>query len=130
MAVTFCEVAALAPGNIAHVLKDADDLRFQLESYGKMRKALEDQMKIDEGFDLDATMDSLNKQHQIDSEAHAAKMAASPRSGKRLKGEFARDTDMKALSVQIRQMQHRIDSLAEDVEAKFDQIMLALQTRR
>jgi CRP-like cAMP-binding protein len=145
VAVSFCEVATLAPADIAHVLQEAEDLRFKLESYGKMRKAVEDRMRTEEDFDLDAMMQSLDAKHKRDAEAHSLKMAVSPRSGRKLKGNVARDTDMKGLNDQMKHLQLKMDSmvkeidvhlqlkmdsLVKEVDAKFDQIISAIQTQR
>jgi len=53
VAKTFCEMAAIAPTAIQNILLSNPNLKRRLESYGSMRKTVEDKMTSGEAFDID-----------------------------------------------------------------------------
>jgi CRP-like cAMP-binding protein len=62
-ATIFCEVASLAPRDIQDILLAHDGLRQRFESYGAMRKEIEDKIAHGIPFDIDELMQQLEKRY-------------------------------------------------------------------
>jgi hypothetical protein len=135
----FCEVAVLAPNDIEHVLDGADALRHRLQSYGKMRKTIEDKMQSGEEFDMEALMADLDAKYKEELEEEGQNTTSGKVAPQRdkpgsqgaaptVRGDgVAMQRGLRELSAKVDKKMATVSNRMDSLEGKLDKIISLLQ---
>lgn len=124
-AVTFSEIAAIAPEAIQAVLLANADLRQRLEAYGVMRKEIDDMIQSGEAFDMDELTAELEQRYQGETELNMTHG--------RTRSHASPPTDDRAIltavqvlrsehKLEMNQMMQNVDHMGERMDARMNEM--------